>query len=225
MNEKLFITRKRKKYKFAKFNEFDNCFQIDEWKAFIEDKEKFFSRKIVLEVGAGTGLLSVEMARRHSDMIFIAVDIKSDRLYSGAKLAQEIGLDNIFFVRSEILDFVETLPDNSINKIWITFPDPHANEEQTRLTNTGNRKRLTSIRYLDLYKNVLKGSLHFKTDNQPLFDWSVDQLKSNGWNIEEQTNDLHQSNIDDEAKIMTTYEKRFVAENLLIYYLSATIDK
>lgn len=223
MSEKLFITRKRKKYKFAKFNEFDNCFQLDEWKTARGSDPRVNRGGVVVEIGAGTGLFSVELAQRHPENFYIAVDIKSDRLYTGAKLANELGLQNIVFVRSEISELTEIVSENSVDEIWITFPDPFATEDQTSLTSTGNRKRLTAPRFLEMYKQVLfgNGKLNFKTDNQPLFNWSVEQLKENGWKVNKQIRDLHKSNSDNDEKIMTTYEKRFVAEGLAIYYLSA----
>lgn len=219
MNEKLVITRKRKKYKFAKFNEFENCFQL-------EDFSRNIKNEVILEIGAGTGLFSVEMARLHPDKTFVAVDIKSDRLYTGAKLANELGLKNIIFVRSEISKFMDMMLGKKVSEIWITFPDPHANEDQTRLTSTGDRKRLTAPKFLDMYKKVLSptGRLCFKTDNKPLFDWTVIQLEKNGWIVNERTRDLHDTKCDEETKIMTTYEKRFVEEGLPIFYLSATIE-
>lgn len=223
MSEELYIVRKRKKYKFAKFDEFENCFQLDEWK----ESSFNFDKRVVIEVGAGTGLFSVEMARLHPEKLFVAADIKSDRLYTGAKLANELGLKNIIFVRSEILRFIETLPKNKICEIWITFPDPHANEDQTRLTSTGDRKRLTAPKFSNEYKRVLclDGKLCFKTDNKPLFDWSIKQLKNNEWEIDAEIRDLHKSNYEGDVMIMTTYEKRFVEEGLPILYLSATIDR
>lgn len=220
MSEKLFITRKRKKYKFAKFDEFENCFQLEDFTLNAIDD-------VVLEVGAGTGLFSVELARLYPEKTFIAVDIKSDRLYTGAKLADEFGLKNIMFVRGEISRFMDVVPENKVNEIWITFPDPYASEDQTRLTSTGARKRLTASKFLDMYKKTLfkKGHLYFKTDNEPLFDWSVSQLKDASWKIDKQTRDLHNSTFNENSKIMTTYEKRFIEKGLPIFFLSATIDK
>lgn len=226
MNEKLFITRKRKKYKFAKFDEFDNCFQLGDWVAVAEVFNNNH-KNLVLEIGAGTALFSVELARRHPENFYIAVDIKSDRLYTGAKLANELQIKNIIFVRSGIKEFVGSLPENAVDEVWITFPDPHANEDQTRLTSTGDRKRLTSPIFLDLYKPILKnnGLLHFKTDNKPLFDWSVVKIQSAKWNIIRKTNNLHSSDFGDDYKVMTTYERRFIREDLPILCLSATMNK
>jgi tRNA (guanine-N7-)-methyltransferase len=278
-DDKLFITRKRKKYKFAKFGELPNCFQADEvgsaeklqnlfqtppvrfkrsdpgdipisaeasgdpvarsapltrngQDGFETDSEDFSS--LVLEIGAGTGLFSVELARRHPEKFFVAVDIKSDRLYAGAKLANELGLKNIIFVRSDIWRIGELFPQNSVSEIWITFPDPYANEDQTKLNKSDAKHRLTHPRFLEIYKQLLlrkgpsftqTGVLHFKTDNSPLFDWSREQFEQNGWKISEQTDDLHGSNLSDDYKIKTSYEERFTAEGLPIHLLTATIKK
>ncbi|MDR1197287.1 MAG: tRNA (guanosine(46)-N7)-methyltransferase TrmB [Candidatus Nomurabacteria bacterium] len=207
------ITRRRKKYKFAKFNELTNCFQLDEWRMPEQTGE------VVVEIGAGTALFLVELARRCPAKFFIAVDIKSDRLYTGAKLATELGLDNIVFVRSEISHLTEIVPAGSAGEIWLTFSDPYPRKSDAR-------HRLSAPRFLELYKNILRPAtsvLHFKTDNQALFDWSVEQLSENGWEIGYLTRDLHRSDAPEEAKIMTTYEQRFMSEGLPIFHLSATI--
>ena len=73
--DQFIITRKRKKYKFAKFANSLLCFEFDEWQSVHTD---------VLEVGAGTGLFSVELASRYPDKQFVAVDVKADRLQTGA---------------------------------------------------------------------------------------------------------------------------------------------
>ena len=78
------IARKRKKYKFAKFHNAKNCFELDEWRDFYQQHQPGFSR---LEVGAGTGLFSVELAARYPDKLFAAIDVKADRLQKGAYIA------------------------------------------------------------------------------------------------------------------------------------------
>lgn len=221
--DKFVITRRRKKYKFAKFDEFTNCYHLDEWVAAASLNAKAAgSRRTIVEIGAGSALFLVELAKRHPESFYIAVDIKGDRLYQGARQAIENNIKNIVFVRAEISHITEIVSSCSIDEIWITFPDPHANEDQTRLTTTGDRKRLTAPRYLELYKQVLKpdGTLHFKTDNRPLFDWSIEQLESSSWKIGKMTRDLHKSNSPDEYKIMTSYEQRFTDKGLPIYYLN-----
>jgi tRNA (guanine-N7-)-methyltransferase len=239
-DSELFITRKRKKYKFAKFDELENCYQLEEWlvaKPARDDardsviaSEAKQSSQIILEVGAGTGLFSVELAQRYPEKFFIAVDIKSDRLYTGAKLATQLGLENIAFVRSEIARLGQIVPGGSVSQLWITFPDPYANEDQTGLKKSDAKHRLSAPRYLEIYKKLLKGStlkqngeLHFKTDNRPLFEWSRAQLEATGFQISELSFDLHQSDLAADYKIKTSYEERFVAQGLPICYLTAKI--
>ena len=248
-DNKLYITRKRKKYKFAKFNELNNTFQFDEWsqdvfnnlkkeiRSLKQDKSKDQGRgqrkdedlnsekepKVIVEIGAGTGLFSVELAKRHPENLYIAIDIKSDRLYSGAKLADELKLSNVVFIRSDIWRLKELFKENSVSEIWITFPDPYANEDQTKLNKSDAKHRLTHFRFLEIFESILKGQLHFKTDNEPLFEWSKEQFKKDGWSIIEETDDLHSSTLLDDYKIMTSYEEKFVADGLVIHLLTAKI--
>lgn len=221
--DKFVISRRRKKYKFARFNEFNNCFQGDsltpeKFQKIITDKQQ-----VIMEFGAGTARFSLELARRHPKNFYIAVDIKSDRLYQSARISNEENITNIIFIRSEVLALTEIIPKQSIDEIWITFPDPYANEDQTELNKRGARKRLTASRYLEFYRKILKsdGLLNFKTDNAPLFAWSKDQILAEKWSITEESSDLHNSDCLDDAKITTSYEERFLAEGRKTYYLCA----
>jgi tRNA (guanine-N7-)-methyltransferase len=219
--EDFVISRRRKLYKFARFDEYSTCFHIDEWltstarTVLIEN-----GNELVVEIGAGSALFSVELARRHPEKTFVAVDIKGDRLYQGAREAEKLSLKNIYFVRSDIARITEVIPPHSVSEIWLTFPDPYANADQTALSKSDAKHRLTAPRYLAYYREILKpdGVLNFKTDNAPLFDWSLEQFAANGWKTEFVTRDLHNSDVEDDVKITTSYEKRFMAENLPIHY-------
>jgi tRNA (guanine-N7-)-methyltransferase len=218
-DSELFITRRRKKYKFAQFNQLKNCFQLSDW---LENPVLPSDRAIVVEIGAGTGLFAVELARRQPQNFYIALDIKSDRLYSGARRASELKLDNIVFIRSEVKDLPLVMAGQSASQIWITFPDPYLSDDQTKLKKSDLKHSLLSARYLQMYQKWT-GELHFKTDSRLLFNWSIEQLVQTGWRIVETTRDLHNSGLPEDCKIMTSYETRFVADGLEIYYLKATI--
>ena len=130
------IVRKRKKYKFAKFHNAENCFELDEWRDFYRQRQPGVSR---LEVGAGTGLFSVELAARYPDKLFVAIDVKADRLQKGAYIALEQGVKNIFFVRARADQIGDLIPPKSLENIWVTFPDPFpkkrsVDRKSTRLT-------------------------------------------------------------------------------------------
>jgi len=208
--EDFIISRKRKKYRFALFAENALCFELEQW------QPPQASKPLTLELGAGTALFSVELARRHPDRQFLAQDVKADRLQKGAQLAAELGLPNIQFVRAHAALLATMLPEASLSDIWLTFPDPHPKKRAIK-------HRLTSHIFLRLYRNLLKNdaSLRFKTDNHALFDWSLEELVTEGWHIHELSYDLQASLLAADYKILTTYETRFAAEGLPTLYLAA----
>ena len=212
------ISRKRKLYKFAKFNESDNCFQLEEWRAFLKDHSGVFKQKnLTAEIGAGTALFLVEQAKRFPDRIFVAVDVKSDRLYQGARKAREEKLSNIYFVRSRVEEVTQIFLSNSVSEIWLTFSDPYPRSSDAR-------HRLTHERYLKLYQKILSrnGKLYLKTDSNGLFEYSKQSFQGSGWQILEETGDLHgDNNLPEDCKVMTSYEQRFVIEGRKIYFLVA----
>jgi len=210
------IARKRKKYKFARFANFENCFEAPDITPG-EIIERAGGKEITLEVGAGTALFATELARRHPERFFVATDVKADRLQTGAKQALELGLANIIFIRIHTMQLSAALPAQSVSEIWLTFSDPFPKTRQ-------EKHRLSHPNFLGLYREVLKpgGVLHQKTDNHALFDYSLEQFVRGKWRIQELTYDLHESDLSDDYKIMTTFETRFVGEGLPIYLLSAS---
>lgn len=202
------ITRKRKKYKFAKFHNAENCFEFDEWQRREVD---------VVEIGAGTGLFSVELAARHPDKTFVALDVKADRLQKGAYEALERGISNIFFVRARADQIEELFPEHSVEAIWLTFADPFPRKRSAG-------RRMTHSNYLKKYTNVLKpaGALLIKHDNPDFFTWSLEQLVTENWHIKELSFDLHESALDDNYKLLTSYEVRWLDKGLVTHFVHAT---
>lgn len=212
MTEKLFITRKRKKWKFHHFNQWPNCWQADEIMPKVIS-DFVTNKKLTIEIGAGTADLSLELARRYPDECFIACDLKSDRLYTGAKQALAEKVDNIRFLRVFIEKINDTFPKNCADTIWITFPDPYPRKGAAK-------HRLTHPNFLKMYERMLNpgGHINFKTDNQKLFEWSVEQFKKNKWEKLDYTRDLQGSTLGDDNKITTTFERRFMEQGLPIYF-------
>lgn len=157
------ITKKRKKYRFALFHNNPLCFECEEWK----DQ----GPPQVLEVGAGTGLFSVSLAEAEPHTSHLAIDVKADRLQTGARLAHDKGLTNIRFLRARIGLLSEFIAPRSLEAVWITFPDPFKKDRMAK-------HRLTHSHFLEIYEAVLKpgSALYFKTDATALFDWSLEQL-------------------------------------------------
>lgn len=204
------ITRKRKKYRFAHFANASNCFELEQWQPMID-------RHYTVEVGAGTALFLVELAARYPDRHFVACDVKADRLQKGARLALERNISNIQFVRVRADQLDEVFRKGTVDEIWLTFSDPFPRDRHAK-------HRLSHPRFLSIYRELISadGVLKMKTDNHQLFDYSLEQFVAEKWQITELSYDLHESNFSDHYKIMTTYEKKFVALGLPIYFVSAS---
>ena len=202
------ITRKRKKYKFALFSNSPLCFEYDEWPrdATVD----------VVEVGAGNAHFLVELATRHPQQQFVALDVKGDRLQSGARLAESRSLANIRFVRARADQVSELFRAGSVTDIWLTFSDPFP-----RKGSAG--RRMSHPDFLRKYAGVLHpgGNLLVKHDNRDFFCWSLEQLVSEKWQLRELSFDLHESTLSDDYKILTAYEKRWLDEGLLTQFLCA----
>ncbi|MBH1980640.1 tRNA (guanosine(46)-N7)-methyltransferase TrmB [Candidatus Saccharibacteria bacterium] len=195
------ITRKRKKYKFAQFANSPLCFEFDEWRKQPVD---------IVEIGAGNGLFSVELAERYPERQFVALDVKGDRLQKGAYEAAARGLTNVQFIRARADQVLELFTSASLMAIWVTFPDPFPRERSAG-------RRLTHPTFLARYGELLcpEGALHLKHDNRDFFHWSLEQFVQKGWYIDELSFDLHESDLSDEYKIQTTYERRWLSEGLV----------
>ena len=202
------ITRKRKKYKFALFANSPLCFELDEW-----DKQW---QPDVLEIGAGTGQFMLELALLHPELNFVAVDVKGDRLQKGAGEAQKHNVTNIRFLRARADQLVEIFKPNKLQQIWLTFSDPFP-----RARSAG--RRLTHSNFLGQYQTLLSdfGSLLIKHDNFDFFLWSLEQLVASGWTINQLSFDLHESELPEEYKILTTYEKRWLNEGRITKFVRA----
>ena len=205
------ITRKRKKYKFALFFNSPLCFEFDEW-----PRETAVD---VVEVGAGNAHFLVEQAMRHPERIFAAVDVKADRLQSGARKAEELGLKNIYFIRARADQIDELFAKHSLSIIWLTFSDPFP-----RKRNAG--RRMSHATYLKKYARVLKlgGDFILKHDNLDFFQWSLEQLVAERWRIVELSFDLHDSDLDEDYKVLTAYEKRWLGEGRRTYFVRARFE-
>ena len=205
------ITRKRKKYKFALFFNSPLCFEFDEW-----PRETAVD---VVEVGAGNAHFLVEQAMRHPERIFAAVDVKADRLQSGARKAEELGLKNIYFIRARADQIDELFAKHSLSIIWLTFSDPFP-----RKRNAG--RRMSHATYLKKYARVLKpgGDFILKHDNPDFFQWSLEQLVAERWRIVELSFDLHDSDLSEDYKVLTAYEERWLGEGRRAYFVRACFE-
>lgn len=170
---------------------------------------------ITIEVGCGKAEYSVYLAQRYPERNFVALDIKGARMWRGAKDSQKAGMRNIAFVRSHIQMVPEIFGAGEVAEIWIPFPDP-------QLQTSRERKRLTSPRMLQRYRQILRPDhlIHFKTDSRPLFDYTLEVIENEGHSLLYHTFDLYQSGfVGDVVAVRTFYERQFLQLGFPINYL------
>ncbi len=174
---------------------------------------------VVLELGCGHGDYTVGLARLHPDKNFVGIDIKGARIWKGASIAKEEGLDNVAFLRTEIelIDFC--FIENEVSEIWITFPDPQIKFRRAK-------HRLTHPNFLDKYKHILQpgGKIHLKCDSEFLHGYTSGVIQMLGYNIYESFYDIDlqlRKKYPDNVlfSIKTHYEKKWLKEGKAITYL------
>lgn len=184
-----------------------------QWHAFFKN-----NHPIVLELGCGTGRYTTGLAELYPQQNFIGTDIKGARMWHGATYVRDKGIPNAAFLRTRIEQIDSYFAPGEVQEIWITFPDPQPRESR-------ERKRLSSARFLELYKKILakSGKLHLKTDNAALFEYSEALWREQGLQIESLSYDLYASDLQGPARqIQTLYEKRYRAQGLPIHYMCAS---
>lgn len=177
---------------------------------------------ITLELACGYGEYTTGLAKVYPLRNFIGVDIKGDRLWHGSNIATDEKLTNVAFLRSLVHDLDKYFAEGEVSEIWLTFPDP-------RPKNKDERRRLTSKRFIELYKRVLKkdGWLKLKTDDTDLFDYTLQELNKREDIVDlEITYDLANSNLlVEHYGIITRYEQMFTEIAGTIKYLKFRFKK
>jgi len=210
--------------KFADYNSFPNCFSFafEQIPQGFAGKGKWHSdvfkndNPIVLELGCGRGEYTVGLAANTPGKNFIGVDIKGNRIWTGATQAIEAGLSNVAFLRTRI-DFIEHgFAPGEISEIWITFPDPQPQKPRAR-------KRLTNKLFLDRYQKILKpgGLVHLKTDSTSLYEYTLEVIAENNLPLLIATDDLYNNcppGREELTRIKTYYEQLFTAKGERIKY-------
>jgi tRNA (guanine-N7-)-methyltransferase len=214
---------KDKLRRFAEINTFKNVVQMDAGKPFQGNWANGFfanTNPVVLELACGKGEYTVNLARLFPDKNFIGVDYKGNRIWRGAKTAIEEGIHNVGFLRIQIENLLDYFGPGEIDEIWITFPDP-----QPQLSR--EKKRLTSSRFLVMYHPLLKpgGSVHLKTDNDGLHQYTANKITELGLPLHIRTEDLyHSEHADEVLSIKTYYEKKYLKDNKNINYLKFSFE-
>ncbi len=180
--------------------------------------ELFFKNDnpIVLELGCGKGEYTVGMAKMFSNKNFIGVDIKGARIWKGATQVEDENITNAGFLRTRIELITSFFVPNEVDEIWITFPDPQMKKRRAK-------KRLTSSYFLEKYQHLLKdnGIIHLKTDSTFLYEYTLNLVKENNFEIIKHTSDLYaEQSVSEELSIKTHYENLHIDDGENINYIS-----
>ena len=158
-----------------------------------------------IEVGMGKGKFILEMARQNPDINYIGIEKYSSVLVRALDHREELESDNLLFLRMDAEDIDQYFAPGEVAKIYLNFSDPWPKARHAR-------RRLTSNEFFKLYDKVLTadGTVEFKTDNRPLFDFSVEELKTSELFVLDQLSyDLHNDSKMNQGNIMTEYEAKF----------------
>lgn len=169
---------------------------------------------IVLELGCGRGEYTIGLARRFPEKNFIGVDIKGARMWHGAKTAQEEGMKNVAFLRTNIECIDGFFAPNEVAELWLTFSDPQMKKAT---------KRLTSTYFMERYHRFLidGGIINVKTDSNFLATYTKYMVEKNGLPMEQCTFDLYAEKGMDTSltDIRTYYEGMWLERGIPIKYL------
>lgn len=180
------------------------------WHEFFENENP-----IHIEIGMGKGKFITTLAQQNPNINYIGIEKYSSVLIRALEKRAEIELDNLIFIRMDAEEIEEVFEKDEVDCIYLNFSDPWPKDRHAK-------RRLTSTQFLARYDKVLKreGEVIFKTDNRPLFDFSLEQVEEAGWKLKNHTFDLHHSEYM-EGNVMTEYEEKFSAEGHPIHRLVA----
>ncbi len=169
--------------------------------------------RVYVELGCGKGRFTAQTAETMPDTLLLAIEKVPDAMIIAMERVQAQGLRNVRFLDIDAAKLPEIFAPGEIDRLYINFCDPWPKSRDAKL-------RLTAPGFLRLYADALKegGEIHFKTDNTPLFDWSIEVLEAEGWALSEVTHDLHGQGV---VGVMTDYEAKFTAEGMKINRLVA----
>src|SRR5574344_626898 len=184
--------------------------------------EDFFKNDhpIVLELGCGRGEYTIGLARRFPEKNFIGIDIKGARMWHGAKTAQEEGLKNVAFLRTNIEVIHEFFAEDEVAELWLTFSDPQMKKAT---------KRLSSTFFMQRYRHFLVdgGIVNLKTDSNFLDTYTKYVVEKNLFPLEQCTFDLYAEKEVDSSltDIQTYYESMWLEKGIPIKYLRFSLPK
>lgn len=159
---------------------------------------------IHIEIGMGKGQFIMQLAKEHPDINYIGIERYSSVLLRALQKMEIEPLPNIRFLCMDASIITEVFDKEEVAKIYLNFSDPWPKERHAK-------RRLTSRQFFERYDKILarNGVVEFKTDNDDLFAFSMEEVAEAGWTLDAHTFDLHHDPVLNEGNVMTEYEEKF----------------
>ncbi|MCD7723989.1 MAG: tRNA (guanosine(46)-N7)-methyltransferase TrmB [Clostridiales bacterium] len=157
-----------------------------------------------IEIGMGKGRFIMDLAAANPDINYLGIERYSSVLLRALQKMEQHPLTNLRFICMDAADVTDVFAPGEVNRIYLNFSDPWPKDRHAK-------RRLTSRQFFARYNEILSpsGRLEFKTDNQDLFTFSLEEIPAAGWHLDASTRDLHHDPVLNEGNIMTEYEEKF----------------
>lgn len=157
-----------------------------------------------IEIGMGKGRFIMDLATANPTINYIGIERYSSVLLRAIQKMEMQPLPNLKFICMDATEITEVFAPDEVSLIYLNFSDPWPKDRHAK-------RRLTSRQFFARYDQVLtrEGHLEFKTDNQDLFSFSLEEVPETGWHLDAFTRDLHHDSTLNKENIMTEYEEKF----------------
>ena len=168
------------------------------------------TRPCLIKASGEKHAFCTEMALRHPEVLYIAMERDASVTLAAIEKAHELEIPNLFFIRGDAGIIENYFAEGEVNRIFLNFSDPWTRQNKPK-------RRLTYRDFLNKYKVMMRegGAIEFKTDNDDLFDFSLNEFKETGFTLEDVTRDLHNSEWNEE-NIRTEFEQKFADQGITI---------
>ena len=159
---------------------------------------------LMIEIGCGKGRFLSELALLHPEINYLGIEKFSSVLLRALEKRAELSCSNLYYLRFDAEAIEEVFSEGEVSGICLNFSDPWPKARH-------HKRRLTSREFLARYQQILApgGVVEFKTNNEKLFDFSLEEAEASDWEILQMTRDLHRDPKMNEGNIMTEYEEKF----------------